>query len=198
MSENNELILGKYKDLTELESAYKSLKNNYDELAQNKNKFTIPDEYSLNDEFKLIDTDVVNKTIEEARSARFTQSQFELKLKDNSEKNISKNKKREDFKSKYSDDIEHLQSYIKEDIGLDPDILYNLSDDEIKNIKNNRENSLKTNTNIGSGEIPSFKVTREDAHNAFVELQKAKAQGDSKGIQYHLNRYKEMIGSLND
>ena len=61
-----ELIMGKYLSQDDLIHAFKELKNSYDNLSQNKNSFTVPNEYNTPENFSLIDSNIVNSAKEKA------------------------------------------------------------------------------------------------------------------------------------
>ena len=124
-----ELIMGKYKSQDDLIHAFKELKNSYDNLSQNKNSFTIPNEYNTPDNFSLIDSNIINSAKEKAQKRGYTQSQYESLLTSTIEKQNKLKESKESKNKKYGEKLELLSSFINEELGLDSSIIDRFDDD---------------------------------------------------------------------
>jgi len=196
MSETQqELILGKYKDTEELTSAYKSLKASYDDLAADKNKYTVPEEYNAGEEFKLVNSDIIEKARDRAIDNRYTQSQFEKTIERFSKK-AKDDKKATKALHKEFDDIDLLKSYVVEDMGLSEKLFGKLSKNDLSALKHLREDGLNTSTTVGSSSVaePS-KITQSDIYDAFKELESARKAGIE--TDKYLEKYQKLIKKAN-
>lgn len=193
---SDELILGKYKSTDELADAYKALKVSYDELASSKNRFTVPEDYLISDNFKLVDGDILSEAKNNATKYKFTQSQFE----NNISEIIEKTKNKEDsYKELYANfsNIDILESYAIEDLGLSKKTFKSLNKDDLLALGKLRDDGLKTTTQIGSSDVGMpTKINKDDVYNSYKRLREAKERGDGNSIKYCLNEYTEMVNKL--
>ena len=190
-----ELIMGKYKSQDDLIHAFKELKNSYDNLSQNKNSFTIPNEYNTPDNFSLIDSNIINSAKEKAQKRGYTQSQYESLLTSTIEKQNKLKESKESKNKKYGEKLELLSSFINEELGLDSSIIDRFDDDNIDKLLQYREKSISTNTDLSSNGY-SGKLSSDDAYKAYKDAENARAVGDMVGFEFHLNRYKEISAKI--
>jgi hypothetical protein len=127
-----ELIMGKYKSQEDLIHAFKELKNSYDNLSQNKNSFTIPNEYNTPNNFSLIDSGIINSSKEKAQKRGYTQSQYENLLTSTLDKQNKLKESKEAKHKRYGEKLDLLSSFINEEIGLDSSIINKFDDDNIE------------------------------------------------------------------
>lgn len=194
-NDNQELIMGKYKTVGDLESAYKELKNSYDGLAQNKNNFTVPEQYSNSESMALLDSDLLKNASEKARSRNYSQSQYENLVNREIEKAKNKQESLQLKKDKYGDKLENLSSYMEERLGLSKKFVDGLDEDDIDKLLEFRENELSTNTDLNVGSIVGS-VSKDDLHTEYKKAEECRAYGDMVGFEYHLNRYMEISNKL--
>ena len=194
-NDNNQenLILGKYKTQDDLVNAYKELKNSYDNMAQNRNKFTIPEQYSNSESMALLNSDLLKNASEKAKARNYSQSQYEQLVNREVEKSKKQQESMQLKKDKYGDKLTNLSSYMTERLGMSDDFVNGLSENNIDKLLDFREKELSSNTDLSSSMIVGS-VSTEDMHNEYSRAEQCRAVGDMTGFEYHLNRYKE-IGS---
>ena len=147
--QESQLIMGKFKTVEDLEKSYKSLKDQYDNVASQKNKFIVPDEYKVNGDLELTNQKTIDKAKDHSKKYGYTQTQFENYLNSQKEKENKILEQKEKIKTEF-ENLEEIEKYIKEDVGLKNTSLYDMNIEDIKTIKNKMENKINTNHNMGN------------------------------------------------
>ena len=89
MSEENQeqLIMGKYKTQEDLINGYKNLQKSYNDVSQQRNKFTVPTEYNIDDKFNTVPKEKIESVQRLSQEMGFTQEQFDKHLERSLEAN---------------------------------------------------------------------------------------------------------------
>ena len=148
-NQESQLIMGKFKTVEDLEKSYKSLKDQYDNVASQKNKFIVPDEYKVNGDLELTNQKTIDKAKDHSKKYGYTQTQFENYLNSQKEKENKILEQKEKIKTEF-ENLEEIEKYIKEDVGLKNTSLYDMNIEDIKTIKNKMENKINTNHDMGN------------------------------------------------
>jgi hypothetical protein len=194
-----EMILGKYKTTDDLKNAYLSLKNSYDSMATERNKFTVPEQgYEVSENFKLASEEVLDSTRNKAKNMGLTQTQFENMLAKDIEKNSDAGKAVIEIKTEFGDELDSLKDYVINDLAMSDSFFNKMSKDDLLNIRILRQKSLDTGWgNPSSSNIaPPSKYTDIDKVESFNKMMNAKNSGNYKEQVYHQNRYREILSKI--
>ena len=179
----SDLLAGKFTTPEELENSYKKLKNSYDGLATKKNSFVIPEEYDKSNSLKFVDENIINEAEATAKKLNFTQQQFEDLTLNKVKELKEKEKKMEEQKKSLEgiDNIEEVKKYVVENIGISESSFNKLNSEEIKRMKVNYENSLKTKTQVNSP-MTQQTVSRKDLYKKLKEAERSPNKSELESI----------------
>ena len=173
-NQESQLIMGKFKSVEDLENSYKSLKDQYDNVASQKNKFIVPDEYKVNGDLELTNQKIIDKAKIHSKKYGYTQNQFENYLNSQKEKENKILEQKEKIKTEF-ENLEEIENYIKEDVGLKNTSLYDMNIEDIKTIKNKMENKINTNHNMRNKTFSINGYSLEEKQQALEIMRKCQS-----------------------
>jgi hypothetical protein len=191
---SDELIMGKYKSQDDLINGYKSLKDSYDTMASNKNKFMIPENYAISESFKLVDKSLIESSSTKAKTLGYTQDQFDKLLVVDIERNRASQESTKKIKEAMGDDKELVEEYITNELGLSKTIIDRMTIEEINTLKTNRIKSLNSQVPAG-GNFPT--PTSIDINDTFKKMEQAKSSGDRESFKQYLKLFSEQSNNKN-
>ncbi len=191
-NESPTLYMGKYDSVEKLTDGFRELQTKHDALAQNKNSYTVPEQYVVAEQFKFVNDDAIKEASDIASKRSYTQSQFDSHLSDALASQDTSKAERESIKKEYGAEWEGISSYVTEDLGLSKATFNRLSKEELGKIKTMRESTFNPSAPSGGAAAPVSKVTEGDCRSAFKAIQEAKRGGSSSIVGRAIANYRNL------
>ena len=190
---DNKKYLNKYDNVEDLENGYKALQTRHDELAQQKNKYSVPEQYELNGNAKLAESNLIESATEFAKDLNYTQAQFDKYLENKINKNKSNLDRLEEIKQ--IEQLEDIKTFATSELGLSEKSFNKLSKDEIVKLNERREKlSMPASTTISSAYVAP-RNNALDRQTAFKQLKDAERYGSSQDVADALKHYSQVSKS---